>query len=238
MAVAAPVLERKVDTEESGYTREVFRDTFMTADERHNSRISSNYAKLINPETTLNDIIRKEATVRQTEEPAYSVPVATRQEKIYFVENARADADIFRADSVVNRKVVETAEASAPVEEEENEDLRPTQTTIQYKTSGLKKNSEEGKIETVKEKSAGLTKRDKIIIAVALTVIIALFALIIVNSAIISGLNGDVSALQSTLNTAESTYRQTLATKNAYFSEPNLFQIVSDFASNHGMVLR
>ena len=37
MAVAAPVLERKVNTEEGVYTREMFRDSVMTADERHNA---------------------------------------------------------------------------------------------------------------------------------------------------------------------------------------------------------
>ena len=132
--------------------------------------------------------------------------------------------------------------ALLPVEktdEEENEDLRPTQTTIQYKTAGAASVVEEGKIKTsAKAKRAGLNKRDKIFIAVALTVIIALFTLIIVNSAIISGLSGEVSSLQYNLGTAKEAFMRAQAEKDAYMNDANLFEIVSKFAYSHGMVLK
>lgn len=240
MSVATPVLERKADTEEKEYLRS-YRSTFMTDDERHNLLISENYAKLINPESKMSDIVIKRNGNYAEKQIAASEEV--KQQKPYLVENARADADIFRADNPINRKLFENAvneNQDIQAEEEENEDLRPTKTTIQYKTEGVKRTVVDGKIEVKSEqvKRAVLTKKDKIIIAVALTVIIALFALIIINSVVISHLNSDVSYLQSTLTNVESTYEQALAAKNAYLEEGNLFQVVSDFVNSNGMVLR
>lgn len=240
MSVATPVLERKADTEEKEYLRS-YRSTFMTDDERHNLLISENYAKLINPESKMSDIVIKRNGNYAEKQIAASEEV--KQQKPYLVENARADADIFRADNPINRKLFENAvneNQDIQAEEEENEDLRPTETTIQYKTEGVKRTVVDGKIEVKSEqvKRAVLTKKDKIIIAVALTVIIALFALIIINSVVISHLNSDVSYLQSTLTNVESTYEQALAAKNAYLEEGNLFQVVSDFVNSNGMVLR
>ncbi|HBN13318.1 MAG TPA: hypothetical protein DD415_06855 [Clostridiales bacterium] len=239
MAVAAPVLERKVNTEEGVYTREMFRDSVMTADERHNACISANYAKLINPESTLKDFA--ENKTGESEREAAPVMREVGTESLYLVENARADADIFRADSAVNMPAIKVVNAaSAQTEEEENEDLRPTQTTIQYKTTAVAKTVEEGKIKTsAKANSKSLfTKRDKIIIAVALSVIVALFVLIIVNSAVISGLNSEVSSLQNALNAAEQTFTQVTEAKNSYLDSSNLFDTVSEFAKSNGMVLK
>lgn len=240
MAVA--VLERKVNTEVEEERVTDYRSSYMTADEKHNSQISVNYARLINPENSVRDILGKKdiATEAETFETAEKKEVvATVAAPVYHVDNARADAEVFRADSLVNRRVAEKASESSQNEDEENEDLRPTPTTIQYKTTGVAKVSEEGKVETKPTvKKAGLTKKDKIVLAVAFTVIVALFVLIIVNSAVISGLNSEVSVLKASLSQAESTYAEVLAQKNAYFENDNLFQIVSDFAANNGMVHR
>lgn len=224
MSVA--VLERKVNTEEE--------------DKLHNSQISEQYKKLIDPESTLLELLAKSAPVDYDAEfkahkrEHASIPVHTREpERTYRVENARADSELFRADSPINSK----AKAIA-TEEEDNEDLRPTPTTIKYGTEA--KALGKSKIETKEKKAAitGLTKRDKLIIAVACTVIIALFVLIIVNSAIISSLNNDISVLQNTLTQSEATYNNILAERNAYLDEGNLYQVVSNFATNNGMVLR
>ena len=238
----APVLEREIDTEEKSYSRELFRDTLMTAEEKHNSKISYNYAKLINPELSLNEVIERNEPVPRVEDfTASHVNEEVSSENVYLVENARADADLFRADSAINKRVDETENVTenALQDEEENEDLRPTPTTIQYQTTNVKKVTEEGKISVKSEKKRiGFSKKDKIIIAVAVTVIIALFVLIIVNSAVISGLNSDVSALQNSLTEAENAYTEALAAKEAYLEESNLFQVVTDFATNNGMSLR
>lgn len=246
MAVALPVLERNTDTDEREFTRE-YRDSFMTAEEQHNSRISENYARLINPESKPRDIIPVQHATEEKFAEAAAVPaenfMSAREiiaRKPYLVENARADADIFRADSPVNRKIfgsVEISAAASQTEEEDNEDLRPTQTTIQYKTAGVKRTAEEGKIETRTARlgRTALTKKDKIIIAVALTVIVALFVLVIVNAAVISNLSSDVSMLQTAKTVAETTYEETLAEKTEFLE--NIEQIVSDFATESGMIL-
>jgi len=233
MAVATPVLERKLNTEdESDYKRENYKSAVMSEDEKHNSQISSNYAKLINPEYTLKDIIVKTEVQPKAEIPVHELYA----KKPYLVENARADAEIFRADSEINKRAqAEVLASSASAEEEENEDLRPTPTTIQYKTAGVKKVVEEGKIENTSAKRR-LSKREKITIAAIVSVVVALFVLIIINSAIISSVSSDISALNTSLESVSARYADVSGELNAYRS--NLTQIVSEFAQSNGMVLK
>ena len=223
MAVLAPVLERQVNTE-NVITTEESRNTLMTAEERHNSLIKLNYARLINPDTTVGDIIAKESA------PAQHVEQPVMEQKPFLVENARADADIFRADSIINRRQTEVDEEQ---EEEENEDLRPSATTIQYKSDVASRVVIEDNISNKQEKVSRLTKRDKIIMAVALLVIVALFVLVIVNSAVLSNLNSELSFLQSDLAVAEENYSAVLESKESYFG--HIEEIVADFAQQHGM---
>lgn len=225
MAVLAPVLERKLNTEENVAT-EVSRTTGMSADERHNSRIKVNYARLINPDTTVGDIICKETAQQQ------KVAEPVKEQKPFLVENARADAEIFRADSMINRK---QAEINAVQDEEENEDLRPTATTIQYKTQKASKIVIDDNISNKQTKTSKLAKRDKIIIAVALLVIVALFVLVIINSAVLSNLNSEVSNLQTNLASVQENYTEVLQDKTSYLDEENLMQVVNDFATKLGM---
>lgn len=233
MAVAAPVLERKTNTEEEFELREKLNNSVMTDDERHNSQISEKYAKLINPECKLSDIIVRETAIEDKPEII---------QRPYLVKNARADADIFRADSVINRRLaapadsVENVIASAEVEEEESEDLRPTQTTIQYRTAGVKTTVDEGKIVTKNTEKRGLAKKDKIILATVVTIIIALFVLIIVNSAVISNIGKDITYLQSSLASAKTAFANVNSDMQAYLSD--LPETVEDFALSNGMVLR
>ncbi|MDE7306813.1 MAG: hypothetical protein K2N33_05425 [Clostridia bacterium] len=233
MAVAAPVLERRAKTEEELEIREKLNTSVMTDDERHNSQISEKYAKLINPECTLSDIIVKETAIEDKPEII---------QRPYLVKNARADAEIFRADSVINRRLDAPADpaeyeiTSVETDEEESEDLRPTQTTIQYRTSGVKTTADEGKIVTKNAERRGLTKKDKIILATVVTIIIALFVLIIVNSAVISNIGKDISYLQSSLASAKTAYTNVSNDMQSYLD--NLPQTVEDFALSNGMVLR
>ena len=214
------------------------------AEEAHNARIKRNYAMLINPDVKIDEVLGRSAE-EQVQAQAPVADIVARVEaasevivnKPYLVENARADAAIFRADNPVNRKVVEVQQvvAQADDEEEENEDLRPTSTTIQYKTMGVKHSVEEGKIENVgSEKRAVLSKKEKIIIAVVVTVIVALLALIIVNSAIISNLNNNVSNIQSSLATIKGAYSGISDQVNEYSSLVG--DKVNEFARVHGMV--
>ena len=222
MAVT-PVLERKVNTEES-VTAEVSRTTTMSADECHNSRIKVNYAKLINPDTTIGDVIPKEP-VRQQQ-----VVEPVRIQKPFLVEDARANSPIFRADSAINLRQTEEAQA----EEEDNEDIRPTAETIKYKSAS--KIVIDDKISNKQTKASKMKKRDKVLLAVALLVIVALFVLVVINSAVLSNLNSEISTLQSNLETVKDSYAEVVQNKEAYFDPQNILQVVNDFAQKFGMI--
>ena len=234
MALATPVLERNATTEE----KLAYAEKILTEAERHNSNISSNYAKLINPEYKVSDIITKKQPAGQEKERALFAEPKIIEEKPYQVQNARATAEIFRTDSEINKRLYEVDSVNAD-DEEDNEDLRPTPTTIQYQTTAVKTNTDEGKIEI--KKSTGkfaFTKRDKIIVAIALSVIVALFILIIINSAVISNLNADAAALKDTLGVSETTLSQVSKDKEEYLEESNILKVVTDFAEKNGMVKR
>lgn len=235
MAVA-PVLERKISFERESEYEEEMRAPVMTEDERHNSRISTNYAKLINPSCTLNDIIDKNKEVEAPKKGIEFKAERAYEQKPYLVENARADADIFRADSAVNRRLVNKPVVDEAADEEENEDLRPTQTTIQYRTMGVKKSEEIGKIENTGSTRKLLSKKSKIIIAAVVAVVVALFVLIIVNSAIISNVSNDLNSLQSSLSTATETYNSLNSDMNDYVA--NFADTVNEFAQSNGMILK
>ncbi len=228
MAVAIPVLEREITEEKEVSYNFTSR---MTADELHNSKIRENYARLMNPELKLGDLIaEKPANANMQRSEAQSAPAV----EPYLVENARADSDLFRADSPINRRIdvkEATLFAEQETEEEDNEDLRPTLTTIQYKTSDAKVTVEEGKIRNAAaEKRSVLGKREKIIIGVVIAVIVSLFALIIINSAIISNINQDLNSLQSSLISVKAGYAT--ASDNVNYFWQNEQQIITEWVKN------
>lgn len=227
MAVLAPVLERKLNTEEK--TAEVRNTALMNEEDRHNSQISSKYKALINPDATAHDVLGKEVTVQRRSEIT-AVPV--REQKPFLVENARVDSDLFRADSVINRKT----EISAIAEEEENEDLRPTLETIKYRTENKSKIVIDDKISNKKSRLSKLSKRDIIIIAATALVVLALFILVVINSAVLSNINNEIDYLQSDLAIAREDYNEALKIKEDYLEENNISQIVNQFAAEMGMV--
>lgn len=233
MAVA--VLERDVQALEKEEATSRIKvnsgfNTRMSEDEQHNARIGEIYARLINSDANVDEVLGRSQEVAKVSAPKDIFA------KPYLVENARADSAIWRADSPVNRKVSEMQlQMAAADAEEENEDLRPTSTTIQYKTTGVKKTVEEGKIaNTGVEKRAGLSKKEKIIIAVVVSVIVAMFILIIVNSAIISGVNADLGSLQTSLTTVKASYAGVSDEVNSVIE--NIADNAEDFALSIGMV--
>jgi len=227
MAVLAPVLGRKLNTEEK--TAEERNTALMNEEDRHNSKISSKYKALINPDATAHDVLGKEVTVQRRSEIT-AVPV--KEQKPFLVENARVDSDLFRADSVINRKT----EISAIAEEEENEDLRPTLETIKYRTENKSKIVIDDKISNKKSRLSKLSKRDIIIIAATALVVLALFILVVINSAVLSNINNEIDYLQSDLAIAREDYNEALKIKEDYLEENNISQIVNQFAAEMGMV--
>ena len=201
-------------------------------------------------------IIARPASAVQTpaaEAPAYA-PAHSAAQPVYVVKNARANADIFRADSPVNRpaqayastpaqayeaaRAMAAANAAPATEEEENEDLRPTPTTIQYQTIGADgtviinsaaRTMQEGEIARPAEREEpakiSLTKRDKVIIGVIVSLILAVFVLIIVNSAIISGLNSEIAAYEGMVSDAQSQYAAVAAELEELTSYDNIYNV-------------
>ena len=251
MAVATPVLERQTLQNKSAE---------MSADELHNLQIKENYKRLINPDLGINElrgrvtaaeeceqtVSDRRASILQPAKQAGQPVVERRQSAVqaqpasasaaaaparpYLVTNARADADIFRADSPVNRQRATFAETSvAAVEEDENEDLRPTDTTIQYRTYA---EADRHAAKTVREETHILGKREKIIIATFISVVIALFILVIVNSAVIAGLNSELSVIQDGVSVARDALADVSSQIESVISEEN----INAFAQAHNMV--
>lgn len=237
MAVATPILERK--TEEREMTNDRQDNTaMMTEDEIHNFRIPNMYARLINPASKLSDFKTEPQTQTVPPVQAYAAPqeqqVAPNQ--VYLVQNARADADIFRADSAVNMRPVAVTEVDAAPQtnDEDNEDLVPSRTTMQY-SAEAKADLDEGTIiNKGAQKHISLSKRDKIVIGVVISVIIALFVLIIVNSVLISNVNDDLGTLQTSLNDSRSSYENVVNEVNEY--ESNFDATLQALAEQYGMV--
>lgn len=201
-------------------------------------------------------IIARPASAVQTpaaESPAYA-PAHSAAQPVYVVKNARANADIFRADSPVNRpaqayaatpaqayeaaRAMAAANAAPATEEEENEDLRPTPTTIQYQTIGANgtviinsaaRTMQEGEISRPAEREEpakiSLTKRDKVIIGVIVSLILAVFVLIIVNSAIISGLNSEIAAYEGMVSDVQSQYAAVAEDLEELTSYDNIYNV-------------
>lgn len=201
-------------------------------------------------------IIARPASAVQTpaaEAPAYA-PAHSAAQPVYVVKNARANADIFRADSPVNRpaqayastpaqayeaaRAMAAANAAPATEEEENEDLRPTPTTIQYQTIGANgtviinsaaRTMQEGEISRPAEREEpakiSLTKRDKVIIGVIVSLILAVFVLIIVNSAIISGLNSEIAAYEGMVSDVQSQYAAVAEDLEELTSYNNIYNV-------------
>ncbi len=222
MAAAIPVLERRSNTSDN--TEEV----------QHNARIKDNYARLVNPNISPNELMGREEPVpssaqnvnlseyykanprealfgNRTEINLANTPTVAEP---YLVTNARADADIFRADSPVNQRyITEQQTVNSSVEpEEDNEDLRPTRTTIQYGSSERMDDeiipSSTVKATSKKETRSTIGKREKIIIGTFISMVVALFVLVIINSAIISKINSDISDAEQSLVAIQSEYAQ------------------------------
>ena len=195
------------------------------------------------------------------------------RQPVFMVTNARADADIFRADNpinaicalnepIINRQAYAStpaeayaaaraiAAATAPVApapavqqiqvpESESEDLRPTATTIQYQTIGADgtviidspaRAKQEGEIDRPAEreenvKKLTLSRRDKTIIGIIVGLIMAVFVLIIVNSAVISNLNNDIDRLEGMAETARTEMSSAASEYENLTSRENIYNL-------------
>lgn len=193
MAVDISVLERRSQDAQKERTSYIVPNRAeYEAEDEHNARIRENYARLINPNyNKVDDVFVK--SVKPEQNAQVATPV---KQSPYLVKNARVDSDIFRADSPINKKIADAKQISiADLGEEDNEDLRPTATTIQYRTIDVASK----KAEKSEEKSGrfSLTRNQKIAAIAAVAVIISLIVLIVVNSTVIANLNADIANLNT-----------------------------------------
>ncbi len=214
MAVDTSVLERRApETLRNNVSFTLPTRSEYEAEDEHNARIKDNYAKLINPNNKIEDIFAQSgaevaaAQTAQVEQPAQVQPVQaaqpmqtarpvqnvqTVQAEPYRVENARVDSALFRADNPINRRFVAPVVDEAE-DEEENEDLRPTAATIQYRTIDRAESAPAAK----QSERFALTKKQKITAIALVAVVVALIVLIIVNSTVIANLNADIANLNN-----------------------------------------
>ncbi len=210
-----------------------------------NARISENYRKLINPEYGKQEEAYAEPAPA---EPAYrassSLFASSAAAAAPVYEQPRV-ADVFRSASALNTKTVDfSAMPSAPVREFEQEapyreyeaeapyydeaqgyaedvadaDLMPTETTTQYRDNLY---PEERKAVAVEEKKKGfaLTTRNKFLIAVYSIVVVAILALIIVNTSVLNSLDNTIAMRETELG-AIVEEAQTLEADINYYTDP------------------
>lgn len=232
MAAATPVLERRL----SALEKKSIPVTENPEEIQHNAQIREKYARLMDRSISVNELMGREEEVdtssmqkfnqseyykanphealfgNRSELNAVNNNNAPAAPRIELVTNARADADIFRADSPINQRYFAEQQIvnDAVMNEDESEDLRPTPATIQY-GSAERINDEAIPTSTVKETEKAETrpaigKREKIIIGTFISMVVALFVLVIINSAIISKLNSDINTAEESLAAIESEY--------------------------------
>ena len=214
MAADTPVIERTTNEKTFARSYTGFGHMDYVSEQAHNARIKDTYARLIDPNNSLEDVFAREekAMARPVENTVVEAP---RTAAPYLVHNARANADIFRASSAYNRVDGMVAQPEAATyTAEEDEDLRPTSTTIQYQT--LDEAKKDTRVYGVNEtKRAILGKKEKTIIAVFVAVVIALLTLVVINSAVIASLEDQISSVQSNIDTV----RGAIAGVNSSISE-------------------
>lgn len=221
-----------------------------------NSRISENYQKLINPDLTRAEEIIGDAAPQQT--PVYETPEdyarsvlypEREQEQAPRFEHQRVTEDIFRADSPINAARVQAPEreaytqqayaaeaqpAYAPTFEqepyaEENEDLTPTATTIQYRTDLYA--DERPAAQVGERKRFSLTAKGKLLMAVYAVVVVVVLALIIINTSVLRSLDASVAERQAELDAALVRAEQVAEDIEAATSEETVIQ----WGLDHGM---
>lgn len=198
MAADTPVLERPIAETKSEFRCAVPSRMEFLAEDQHNARIRETYARLINPESKIEDVFSGNRVMPRAETLEEQAP--TYEARPYFVENARADAAIFRADSAINQRKEESVQSVEQCSaEEEDEDLRPTATTIQYQTIGKKKTAESA----TGSKLHLFGKNEKLFLIVFIAVVVALVTLVIINSTVIANLNADIATVQDSITTVK-----------------------------------
>ena len=154
---------------------------------------------------------------RPVENTAVQAPVqeeTIEQANIRMRENLQKLLNYDRYEAIQDSVVVE----ETPVEEVAvvvetttdclDEDIRPTSTTMQFGDDADTDIRNEVKTgATEQTKTFGLSKKGKVIIALYSVVVALIFALIIVNSAVLSSLRSDIAAKEAQLSAITNEYQ-------------------------------
>lgn len=152
-------------------------------------------------------------------------PERTEEQAVPQFRHQRVTEDIFRADSPLNARAETFAMPQQAVEfeqpvfapqtehpeeaeqfyaEEANEDLKPTATTIQYRSDLYR---EEKQTVVEEQKKYSMTAKGKLLMAIYAVVVVVVLALIIVNTSVLKTLDSEAAAyeeqLRSTIAQAE-----------------------------------
>lgn len=208
-------------------------------------------------EEIMGESIPQAAPVYDTpEDYARATLYPEREQQVPEFVHHRVEGDIFRADSPINARVQAPAReeyeqtfsaapefaqdvqpAYAPSYEEapayenyaeENEDLKPTATTIQYRTDLY---AEERPAAVSERKRYAMTAKGKLLMAVYAVVVVVVLALIIINTSVIKSLDESVAAREAELNAAVARAEQLASDIEVATSD----ETVIDWALDHGM---
>ncbi len=143
-----------------------------------------------------------------TKEETLEQANARMRENLQKLLNYDRYSETVKDSAVIEETPVETEVQT--VEETTNcldEDIRPTSTTMQFGDDADVDIRNEAKSVAKSEKSFALSKKGKIIIALYSVVVALVFALIIINTTMLSTIRGDVSATRVRLNNVRAEYQ-------------------------------
>lgn len=131
-------------------------------------------------------------------QPAMAAPVLAPEREVYtapaYAEPAYAQPQLSVQETYA---VPEYADEAAEAYDEENEDLAPTATTIQYRTE---QRAREDKRTVVEEKRGhAMTTQGKLLMAIYAVVVVVILALIIINTSVLRNLDASIAENRAAL---------------------------------------
>lgn len=131
-------------------------------------------------------------------QPAMAAPVLAPEREVYtapaYAEPAYAQPQLSVQETYA---VPEYADEAAEAYDEENEDLAPTATTIQYRTE---QRAREDRRTVVEEKRGhAMTTQGKLLMAIYAVVVVVILALIIINTSVLRNLDASIAENRAAL---------------------------------------
>lgn len=185
----------------------------LTEDSRQNAAIKSNLDKILHYERYRNgESVAPEVTSNATS----------------------AVEEYFRRGEAAQRPVApEIKESVAAPRVEEDEDLRPSATTMQFESAEENDLYEDldYKRESKAEENFRISSKGKMLIAIYSAVVILILSLIIINARMLKSLDGSLSTRNQRVNELQKTYERV----NGEYSDAMSDEAIDAWAKEHGM---